>query len=330
MAESHADTAESGQTSHSDAIEDISIFRCACSSILNDESFMIPGEGTELCVRMSKSLIALLGTPSQCCVQFARWLIGELKDILEKCKRKNGLFNQEKLWSAFHQTTISTSFEEEWATFLISVGLAKEPLFYQQITDEVFNLLIKQKIKIPYNESQLEEYEDTLTFEEENAVRYVGGYILRVLKRQTLDSDVVKILEEFIEEDKENQDKNTWVATVDRGGLVMITEEAYQLFYAIETCVRRYLNISNVTEMNDGFRKHITDCTMNDDNVLFYWSLAGQDEYDKTCECCLFKLVEKWVTIRGFSFAKNLLELYKQEEKKSTGKEKSLRSKLFT
>ena len=69
--------------------------------------------------------------------------------------------------------------------------------------------------------------------------------------------------------------------------------------------------------MNDGFRKHITDCTINDDNVLFYWSLAGQDEYDKTCECCLFKLVEKCVTIRGFSFAKNLLELYKQEEKRA-------------
>ena len=82
--------------------------------------------------------------------------------------------------------------------------------------------------------------------------------------------------------------------------------------------------------MNDGFRKHITYCTVNDDNVLFYWSLAGQDENDKSCQCCLLKLVEKWVTIRGFSFAKNLLELYKQEEKKSTGKEKSLRSKLFT
>ena len=55
-----ADTAESGQTSHSDVIEDISIFRCACSIILKDESFMIPGEGTKLCVRMSKSLIAFL------------------------------------------------------------------------------------------------------------------------------------------------------------------------------------------------------------------------------------------------------------------------------
>ena len=58
----------------------------------------------------------------------------------------------------------------------------------------------------------------------------VHGYVIRVLKKQMLDSDVVKILDEFIEEDKENQDTNTWVAVVDRGGLVLITEEAYQFF----------------------------------------------------------------------------------------------------
>ena len=233
--ESHV---ENGQASQNDATEDIRMFRYACSSILDDESFMIPSEGTELCVRMSKSLINLLSSPTQCTLRFTSWLIRELKGILEKCKRKNGLFNQEKLWSTFHQTTLSAGFKEKWETFLVSVGLAKEPLFYQHITDEIFNLLIKQSIEIPYKESQLEEYEEMLTFEEENAVRYVGGYVLRVLKKQILDSDVTKILDEFVEEDKENQDANTWVAAVDRGGLVVITEEAYQLFYAIETCVR--------------------------------------------------------------------------------------------
>ena len=48
----------------------------------------------------------------------------------------------------------------------------------------------------------------------------VLSYILWVLKKQTLDSDVVRILNEFIEEDKENQDTDTWLGVVDRGGLV--------------------------------------------------------------------------------------------------------------
>ena len=281
MAESHVEVYQN------EASEGIRLLRYGCSSILNDESFTIPSEGTKLCGRMSKSLVDSLSSSTQSNIEFANWLIRELKDILENCKRKNGLLNQEKLWSTFHQTTLSSSFEDKWAVFLISVGLEKDPLFYQHITDEIFNLLIKQRIKMPSQESQLEEndemFEEMLTFEEENAVRYVYGYVIRVLKKQILDSDVVKILDEFIEEDKENQDANTWVAVVDRGGLVRITEEAYQLFYAIETNVRSYLKVSNVTEMNDGFRKHITDCTVNDDNVLFYWSLAGQDECDKSC-----------------------------------------------
>ena len=53
---------ENGQASQNDATEDIRMFRYACFSILNDESFMIPSEGTELCVRMSKSLINLLSS----------------------------------------------------------------------------------------------------------------------------------------------------------------------------------------------------------------------------------------------------------------------------
>ena len=314
--ESHPEKRPSPEGQNKALTEEVRILRYTCSSILNDELFMIPGEASELCVRMSKSLINSLSNPSQCSLQFATWLICGLQGIMDKCKRKSGIFNQEKLWSTFQQTTLSSSFEEKWATYLMSVGLAEEPLFYQHITDKVFNLLIKQNVTIPDKESMLEEYEDLLTFEEENAVQYVSGYILQVLKRQMHDSDVLRILNEFIKEDKKNQDRDIWIGSVDRGGLIMITEEVYQLFYAIETCVRRYLRVSSATEMNDGFRKHVTDCTVNDENVLFYWSLAGQDEYDKTCQHCLLKLVEKWLTIHGFSFAKNLMEIYEQSEKR--------------
>jgi len=41
----------------------------------------------------------------------------------------------------------------------------------------------------------------------------------------------------------ENSPSATWTNTMNRGGLVKITPEAYQIFLAIECCVRRYLNI---------------------------------------------------------------------------------------
>ena len=55
--------------------EEVKILRYACPSILNDESFMIPGEASKLCVRMSKSFINSLSNPSQCSLQFATWSV---------------------------------------------------------------------------------------------------------------------------------------------------------------------------------------------------------------------------------------------------------------
>ena len=86
MAESHVEVYQN------EASESIRLLRYGCSSILNDESFTIPTEGTKLCVRMSKSS---LSSPTQSNLEFTNWLICKLKDILENCKRKNGLFNQE-------------------------------------------------------------------------------------------------------------------------------------------------------------------------------------------------------------------------------------------
>ena len=41
-------------------------------------------------------------------------------------------------------------------------------------------------------------------------------------------------------------------------------------------------------------------------------------------------IMDLYVTIRGFSFSKSLMEMYKQQAKKCTQKSKSLRQKLAT
>ena len=50
---------------------------------------------------------------------------------------------------------------------------------------------------------------------------------------------------------------------------------------------------------------------IHDDDVLIYWCMAGFDSSDK--ERCLQVIVDKWMTIRGFSFAESMMEIYKQE-----------------
>ena len=51
-------------------------------------------------------------------------------------------------------------------------------------------------------------------------------------------------------------------------------------------------------------------------------------EDDKTT-ILLKMIMELFVTIRGFSFAKSFMELYKQSAKKSTQKSKALRRKIY-
>jgi len=83
-----------------------------------------------------------------------------------------------------------------------------------------------------------------------------------------------------------------WVASIDRGGLTRVTTDAYQLFYAIELCTRRYFHTSYVTNMDDTFQSHVTKCILNDDNVLFNWCMAVQDESDAVAQKYLEAIVE--------------------------------------
>ena len=49
--ESHPEKRPSPEGQNKALTEEVKILRYACSSILNDESFMIPGEASELCVQ---------------------------------------------------------------------------------------------------------------------------------------------------------------------------------------------------------------------------------------------------------------------------------------
>ena len=67
---------------------------------------------------------------------------------------------------------------------------------------------------------------------------------------------------------------------------------------------------------------------MSDDSVLFDWLMitGGEEEHKDV----LTQIVKHWITIRANSFAKHILETYKQEARKSTDKSKGLRTRLFT
>ena len=224
----------------------------------------------------------------------------------------------------------SAVFEQAWENFLDKHKLVKEPLLYQHITDKAFELLIQESIpsESPRVSEQSEE-QKKLTFEEENAVRYVGSYVIRQLLQKTKDSGVQRVLEDLKDEGVTTSEgpAQEWVNSIDRGGLTRITTEAFRLFYAIEMCARRHLSTENPRILGN-IQEELRNDMLKDEDVLFYWCRAGQIEGDDAADKSLAMIVDLWITIRANSFSKNVLEMYKQSTQKGTGKSKSLRSTL--
>ena len=60
--------------------------------------------------------------------------------------------------------------------------------------------------------------------------------------------------------------------------------------------------------------------------VLGITADIGEEAFEEVLESC----VRQWVTVHQYSFAKNVMELYKQETKKCTSKSQALCKTLCT
>ena len=84
----------------------------------------------------------------------------------------------------------------KWECFLQQAELNTNPLLYQHVADEVFANLLKREYRENYIEDcvdQSTENSTRLTYEEENVVRYVGGYVLQALKKITCSQDISNV-----------------------------------------------------------------------------------------------------------------------------------------
>ena len=92
------------------------------------------------------------------------------------------------------------------------------PIFYQSLADILFQKRIEYHFHISCSPQQIGEREaerSMLTFEEENAICYAAGYVLRAVRKKTSKS-------------------SKQMAVVDRGGLLHITDDLYRVFVAME------------------------------------------------------------------------------------------------
>ena len=281
---------------------------------------------------------------------FANAVVAELNRAFS-CTATHQQRKREKMWGLYHSIRTSSSFVGLWVELLKqSAGIDPLQTFYQHVTDQIFQYLIQHHF--PVVSTQLPESTNeigVLGYEEANAVRYVAGFVCRAVKKKIssssspLKQDVLLALWELLEdeivqysddEDEPSQDSmpssSDWIKSVDRGGLIHVTEQAYIVFSAIEEVVRTHLRIQNIRKIADGEKHELTQEVQASEDVQFHWCILAVDMSVEVSELLLKMIIEMWITIRGFSFAKCYMELYKQREKKITQRSKGLRKELFT
>ena len=127
-----------------------------------------------------------------------------------------------KLWSYFHKFQSSREFTSAWENYLSQLHINAEPMYYQHVTEEVFEALIEKQCMIVEGNQQTSETIRKMSFEEENTVHFVGGYVVRSLRdaqKLSKDKSVLDILNGLVyskEEEHKGGGSQTWMNTIKR------------------------------------------------------------------------------------------------------------------
>ena len=111
----------------------------------------------------------------------------------------------------------SVEFSQRWKSYLEEVGIQSKAVFIQIVTSGLLGQLISDIYVAKC--VQYKNIEVQFTFEEENTIRYMAGYIVQKIHKKFGTKDV----EMLIESDKTTIMDTNSTEWVNRGGLVHVT-----------------------------------------------------------------------------------------------------------
>ena len=247
---------------------------------------------------------------------FSSSLMTYLKDCITKSTSKCRL-RKEKLWGFFHQLRTSQRFTTLWTKFLEEYIKEKtSPILYQSLTYKLFKELVKAQHPKALSADDTPTNQP-LQYEEQNALRYVAGYICRTLQDRLQSSSIpgnegmILCLQEMGTGGVESETSEDWINLIDRGGLQHVSEHFYTLFTIMEETVQDHWTKSSAENQSEGARQEMVKNLLQNEDVQFQWCFcySGLSANDETASNLLRQL---FVNIRGHAFASSMLELYKQ------------------
>ena len=247
---------------------------------------------------------------------------------------------QVKLWPQFHVFRIR-EVPRIWRNCQQAVQ-NMDPVLSQTATLEYALLLLNEKYGGKRQQSMVEDKEErrkTISIEEENAIRYVAGYVVMKMKEMFKSREVMAIhecllsMEEGTTKEGVNEESSlaytcSWLQLINRGGLFTVHDDVYT-FLELDLCAYPLLKQRLDVGGSSQTKSELVQALKSDEDVLFAWSMVTLDLSNEDSCLLLASVVELWVTIRGLSMASRLVEEYKEALQMTTKGKKSLRKQLF-
>ena len=181
----------------------------------------------------------------------------------------------------------------------------------------------------------------TFSPEEEKAIMYASGFMVRRLQRKNvkintpLAAEVTETLINLLSGGKYDDDDSCfedlleeWFQDDDRGGLSLVNPSAFTLFKCIESVT--YMHLQPILEGDQPKDKTvIATAVCSNEQLQFLWATVSLDiATEGGSQALLREIVDLWIKMRGYAITSMIVELYKRQKAKNTNGAKGIRKQL--
>ena len=170
-----------------------------------------------------------------------------------------------------------------------------------------------------------------LTDDEQQIVYYVAGFIVFSLKKnyknlkklnncQDVSVASFQLLDSFMTSGVTKASSfldftHKWVETINRGGLIEVTDQFFLFIRNIETEVRKYLNLSLLQRYSGEDIREILQQKLEENSLIDnYWeSLTRYLPSEDLKKTLKKQIIMKWIDIRARAFVQSLVQIIKRK-----------------
>ena len=304
--------------SSTNPVEPSDLLLKSLSIVLNDEGFKVPSPRAVETLSVAKELMTWCQDEAHKkeFTLFAQWLVFTLRTCFIVPGKASKL-RCEKMWEQYHKLQVSKPFKEEWGIFFHkSLCRCALPTLFQSVSHSIFKKLLELELMVDSNDTGAAAW--PITWEEENALRYVAGYVCRKVQNKIAMSSL-KDKEEMIQfcvglygDEGGDQGTEDWTNAIDRGGLWHVSDDTHMVFTLLEETIGRHLKVSALNRPQWSYKKdQILEAIspMHNEELLFQWTIMTANADDSVGMEVLRQISELYFTVRGFAFANSCLEL---------------------